>query len=155
MDKQQILLEQYRTYNELKEKYVERAFSINRFFMVFVGILFLLMLILKTVFSEAYMLLAGLEFFGLMLCVMWFSNQDAYSSIIKIKYCAVLEKMEEELPCAPITDEYKELCSLRKDKKIIHVKDTQKWFAIIVTLIFIAAFLLDFTSLILSTFFNV
>ncbi len=152
MDKQHILLEQYRIYTESKERYTERAFMINRFFMVIVGLLFLSMLGFKCFYPESYFLLSGIGFFGFMLCVMWISNQDAYSTIIKIKYSAVLEKMEEHLPHSPVKDEYQELQNQRKDRKIILVKDTQKWFAVILMLIFLAVFLLDVCNLVLKTF---
>ena len=54
MDDRQIILEQYRIYNEAKERYIDRAFMINRFFILLVGILFLILLASKTFFSLGY-----------------------------------------------------------------------------------------------------
>ncbi len=154
MDEKHLILEEYRIYSESKERYIDRTFLINRFYIVLVGVLFLLMLFLKTVHSEYYTILTGIEFFGIMLCVMWFSNQDSYSSIIKIKYNAVLERMESLLPVAPNKDEYAELMAKRHNKHVILVKDVQKWFAVLVLMLFIANILLDGTALVLELFFN-
>ena len=87
--------------------------------------------------------------------MMWISNQDAYSTIIKIKYNAVIERLEEDLPKAPNKDEYKELTGKRSQKRVILVKDIQKWFAILLMLIFFANLLIDFVNLIIVSFFNV
>lgn len=154
MDEKNLILEQYRIYSEAKEHYIDRAFLINRFYIVVVGIFFVLMLTIKAIRPEAYMALAGIEFFGMMLCFMWFSNQDAYSSIVKIKYSDVLEKMEQDLPKSPHRDEYVALQEKRKDKHIILVKDVQRWFAVFVMMMFIANFLLDSTGLVLNIFFS-
>lgn len=152
MDDKELLLEQYRIYTESKERYIDRTFLINRFYIIFVSVFFAIMLFLKTFQGGAFLALAGVELFGIMLCVMWFSNQDAYSTIIKIKYSAVLEKMETQLPYTPLKDEYEELQTQRKNKQIILVKDFQKWFAISILLLFTANLLLDMTSLILVSY---
>ena len=86
---------------------------------------------------------------------MWISNQDAYSTIIKIKYNSVIEKLEEDLPKAPNQDEYKELTDKRSKKRIILVKDIQKWFAILLMLVFLANCLIDGASAIFSSFLNI
>ena len=154
MDEKHLILEQYRIYSESKEKYIDRAFLINRLYVVLAGVLFLLMLFVKAVRPEYLAVLSGVEFLGIMLCIMWFSNQDSYSSIIKIKYNAVIERMEALLPASPNKDEYAELMAKRHNKHIILVKDVQKWFAVLVLMLFIANLLLDGTGLVLNLFFD-
>ena len=81
---------------------------------------------------------------------MWISNQDAYTTIIKIKYNSVIEKLEGDLPKAPNKDEYKELTDQRSKKRVILVKDIQKWFAIILMLVFLGNTLIDVVNSVLS-----
>ena len=82
---------------------------------------------------------------------MWISNQDAYSSIIKIKYNSVIEKLEEDLPKAPNREEYKELSDQRSHKRVILVKDIQKWFAILLMFVFLGNTIIDTVNSVLSS----
>lgn len=155
MDEKQLILEQYRIYNEMKERFIERSFSVNRFLMVLTAIFLFTMILIKMIVPTAYPMLLALEFFGIASCIMWISNQDAYSSIIKIKYNSVIEKLEEDLPKAPNKDEYKELTDKRSKKRVILVKDIQKWFAILLMLVFLGNLLVDAANTILAHFLNI
>lgn len=146
MDEKHLILEQYRIYNEMKESFINRSFAINRFYMILAAIFFFTMILVKTIAPLQFALLLGLEIFGIAACVLWISNQDAYSTIIKIKYNAVIEKLEEDLPKAPNKDEYRELTDKRSKKRVILVKDIQKWFAIFLMLVFMANILIDFAN---------
>lgn len=155
MDEKHLILEQYRIYNEMKESFINRSFMINRFFMIFTAVFLFSLIFTKMIIPTAYSLLLGLELFGIATCIMWISNQDAYSSIIKIKYNAVIEKLEEDLPKAPNKDEYKELTDKRSKKRVILVKDIQKWFAILLMLVFLGNGLIDLANSIFAQFLNV
>ncbi len=155
MDEKHLVLEQYRIYNEMKESFINRSFLVNRFFIILTAIFFFMMIITKMVFPDAYPLLLGLEIFGMAVCIMWISNQDAYATIIKIKYNAVIEKLEEDLPKAPNKDEYKELTDKRSKKRVILVKDIQKWFAIFLMLIFLGNCLIDIANSIIAAFLHI
>ena len=154
MDEKHLILEQYRIYNEMKESFINRSFLVNRFFMLITAVLFFGLIITKMIILNGYFLLLGIELFGIASCIMWISNQDAYSTIIKIKYNAVIERLEDYLPKAPNRDEYKELTDKRSKKRVILVKDIQKWFAVLLMLIFFANLLIDFVNLILFYFLN-
>lgn len=150
MDEKYLILEQYRIYNEMKESFINRSFATNKFFMIFSAIFLFALIFAKIFLSAQYFLLLGLDVFGIATCIMWISNQDAYSTIIKIKYNAVIERLEENLPKAPNKEEYKELKNKRSHRKVVLVKDIQKWFAIILMLIFLGNLLIDFVNTILS-----
>lgn len=150
MDEKHLILEQYRIYNEMKESFINRSFAINRFFMIFSAIFLFALIFAKMLLPAQYFLLLGLDIFGIAACIMWISNQDAYATIIKIKYNAVIERLEEDLPKAPNKEEYKELTNKRSHKKVILVKDIQKWFAIILMLVFIGNMLIDIVNTVLS-----
>ena len=150
MDEKHLILEQYRIYNEMKESFINRSFGINRFFMIFSAIFLFALIFAKMLLPAQYFLLLGLDIFGIAACIMWISNQDAYSTIIKIIYNAVIERLEEDLPKAPNKEEYKELTNRRSHKKVVLVKDIQKWFAIILMLVFVGNMLIDIVNTILS-----
>ena len=150
MDEKHLILEQYRLYNEMKESFINRTFAINRFFMIFSAILLFMLIFAKMILPTEYFLLLGIDIFGIASCIMWISNQDAYTTIIKIKYNSVIEKLEGDLPKAPNKDEYKELIDQRSKKRVILVKDIQKWFAIILMLVFLGNTLIDVVNSVLS-----
>ena len=150
MDEKHLILEQYRLHNEMKESFINRTFVINRFFMIFSAILLFMLIFAKMILPTEYFLLLGIDIFGIASCIMWISNQDAYTTIIKIKYNSVIEKLEEDLPKAPNKDEYKELTGQRSKKRVILVKDIQKWFAIILMLVFLGNTLIDVVNSVLS-----
>lgn len=154
MDEKHLILEQYRIYNEMKESFINRSFMINRFFIIMSAVLLFGLIFAKMLLFNQFYLLLGIEVFGLASCIMWISNQDAYSTIIKIKYNAVIEKLEEDLPKAPNKDEYKELTDKRSKKRVVLVKDIQKWFAVLLMLIFFANLLIDFVNIILAYLLN-
>ncbi len=150
MDDKHLILEQYRIYNEMKENFINRTFAINRFFMIFCAIFLFMLIFAKMILPTEYFLLLGVDIFGIAFCVMWISNQDAYTSIIKIKYNSVIEKLEEDLPKAPNKEEYKELTDQRSKRRVILLKDIQKWFAILLMLVFLGNTLIDAANLIFS-----
>ena len=154
MDEKHLILEQYRIYNEMKESFINRSFMINRFFMIISAVFLFSLIFTKMLASNQFFLLLGLEIFGMASCIMWISNQDAYATIIKIKYNAVIEKLEEDLPKSPNRDEYKELTDKRSNKRIILVKDIQKWFAILLMFVFLGNALIDVANFVLSHFIN-
>lgn len=155
MDEKNLILEQYRIYNDMKESFINRSFMINRFYMIFTAVFLFGLIFAKMLVPTQYFLLLGLDIFGIAVCIMWISNQDAYSSIIKIKYNSVIEKLEEDLPKAPNKEEYKELTDRRAHKKVILVKDIQKWFAIFLMLVFLGNTLIDIVNSILSRIISV
>ena len=141
MDEKHLILEQYRIYNEMKESFINRSFAINRFFMILSAVFLFALIFSKMFMPTEYFLLLGLDIFGI----------DAYSSIIKIKYNSVIEKLEEDLPKAPNREEYKELSDQRSHKRVILVKDIQKWFAILLMFVFLGNTIIDTVNSVLSS----
>lgn len=154
MDEKHLILEQYRIYNEMKESFINRSFMVNRFFMILAAIFLFGLIFAKMLTTNQYFLFLGLEAFGIASCIMWISNQDAYSTIIKIKYNSVIEKLEDDLPKAPNKAEYKALTDKRSKKRVILVKDIQKWFAIFLMLVFLGNTVIDIANSLLSHFIN-
>lgn len=152
MDEKHLILEQYRIYSEMKESFINRSFMVNRFFLILSAIFLFGLIFAKIYMPEQFFLFLGLEIFGIASCIMWISNQDAYSLIIKIKYNSVLEKLEEQLPKSPNKDEFEELTNQRSNKRVILVKDIQKWFAILLMFVFLGNSLIDVANSVIAKF---
>ena len=82
MDDKYILLEQYRIYSEAKDRFIDRTFLVNRFYIVFSAVLFLSMITIKSIFVDAYALLLGIEFFGLAVCFSWVSRINGFCNLL-------------------------------------------------------------------------
>lgn len=141
MDSNEIIFHQYKLYAQHKENFVNRSFHTNKFYLVSVLVLILAMLLLKG-HSFAYGLTSTLIFSaaGMAICTLWWLNIDSYNFLIKVKLGKVLEEIEKQLPCQPYTQEFLAIRELRKNKKEFLFADIQKVLAILVFLLFFAAF---------------
>lgn len=135
MDDRQTILEQYRIYNESKDKFIDRNFVVNRFYLIIA----LVLMILVSGIHQATGTSEGAT--SLILCVagigvsmLWWLNQDAYSLLIKVKYAFVLEKMEEKLASNPNNMEFKGLAEFQQKRKAFLFSDIQKGLAVLALL---------------------
>lgn len=139
MDDKELILGQYQAYSLAKEKYIDRHFQTNRFYMVLnLALLFVSYLFISLTPSYVPVLITTL--FGLIVAVLWWLNIDSYQFWIKIKYSKVLEYLETKLPERPFNKEFEEFVEAKKRKKALIFADFQKG----LTVIMFAAFLLTF-----------
>lgn len=141
MEYQEVLVKQYTSYIEEKDKFVDRSFAANKFYIVLVLALAVSMTAAKITENQDLLplvtLLAGA---GMAACALWWFNQDAYAYLIKVRLSAVIEKMEEHLPLKPHVLEFEEI-KRRNEKKKVFFADIQKLVAFISFAIFFAMFL--------------
>lgn len=141
MEKQDILAKQYAVYIEEKDKFVDRSFAANKFYMVGVLVIAVLMTWVKiTTDAQMLPLVTLLAASGMSACMLWWLNQDAYAYLIKVRLGEVIEKIEEQLPVKPHIMEYEEI-KRRNEKKRILFADIQKLVAFISFAMFFAMFL--------------
>lgn len=142
MNSDEILFQQYKLYSEHKEKFVDRSFHTNKFYLLLVLILVLVMFLTRE-YIFAFGLSSVLIFSaaGVAICFMWWMNLDAYNLLIKVKLSKVLEEIEKQLPIQPYTQEFMAIKDLRKSKREFLFADTQKAFAILSMLLFIILFI--------------
>ncbi len=97
-EKMTALIEQYKIYIESKDKFVERSFQTNRFFLIFVTLLFLILCLIET--SIIYDMTSPLLFSGIGMgaCFLWWANAEMYDFLIDVKFNRVICKIEEHLP---------------------------------------------------------
>lgn len=141
MNTEEIILQQYKIYTEQKEKFVDRSFVTNKFYLTLILVLILTMFLTKD-FSFVYGLSSTLIFSvaGMVICFLWWINVDSYNFLIKIKLAKIIESMEEKLPVKPYTQEFDEIMDLRKNKKEFLFADVQKALTILVFLLFLFLF---------------
>jgi len=137
MNPEEIKFQQYKLYTEQKEKFVDRSFSTNKFYLVFVIALILTMFLTKD-YSFAYGLSSTLIFgvAGVAICVLWWINVDSYNFLIKVKLGKVIEEIEKTLPVKPYTEEFIAIKDFRKNKKEFLFADLQKALAVLMLLLF-------------------
>ena len=152
MNKEELIFQEYKLYAEQKENFVDRNFRTNRFYMVaFVAIIFAMIFTGSVVFMERISATLLFSLIGVATCALWWMNVDSYNTLIKIKYTNVLEKIEENLPVAPFTDEFKGVEEYR-EKRVFVFSDIQKIVAVCGALFFFAVFVSEASPLVLRIF---
>ena len=108
MDRDEMILQEYRLYTEQKDNFIDRNFNTNRFYMISFLIVILAMIFTSNVvFMERITATLLFSLIGISVCALWWMNVDSYNTLIKIKFANVIEKIEEKLPVKPFTEEYK------------------------------------------------
>lgn len=143
MTNEELILEQYKIYSASKEKFIDRTFKTNKFYMVFVVILLLLVFMSNGLAFGRLTAPALFSVIGIICCSLWWLNMDAYNCLIKIKFSKVLEEMEKSLPFQPYAMEYKALRDFRDNKKSFVFNDIQKVFAVFCFLAFFVTLMIE------------
>lgn len=142
MNSEEIIFQQYKLYTEQKERFVERSFHTNKFYLLVVLFLVLVLFLTKD-FTFAFGLTATMIYSvaGMCICVLWWINMDAYNFLIKVKLAKVIEEMEKSLPVKPYTDEFVAISDLRKNKRMFLFSDMQKVLSVFSILMFLTLFI--------------
>lgn len=151
MNSEEIMFQQYKLYAEQKEKFVDRSFCTNKFYLLLILILILTMYLTKDC-SFIYGLSSTLIFSaaGMTICVLWWMNVDSYNLLIKVKLAKVLEEIEKQLPIQPYAQEFTAIKDFKKNKKEFLFADIQKALATLAFLLFFFLFSYEILVLVLS-----
>jgi len=151
MNSEEIMFQQYKLYTEQKEKFVDRSFQTNKFYLLLIIVTIVTMFLTKD-FAFSYGLSSTLVFsaVGMALCVLWWINVDSYNFLIKIKLSKVIEELEKSLPCQPYAQEFLAITDTSKKKREFLFADIQKALATIVLLLFFVLFSNDLIAMIFS-----
>ncbi|MBQ8635774.1 hypothetical protein IJ425_06450 [bacterium] len=134
-DEKYLILEQYRIYSEAKERFIERQFTSNRFYLI-VNLVILVVAYLLGVLFPQYGPVIILSIIGIAISVMWWLNIDSYQMLISIKYAKVLEYLETKLPEQPYHKEYIDYVQTKKKKNLIVFGDFQKMLALVIICVY-------------------
>lgn len=144
MNSEEIMLHQYKLYTEQKEKFVDRSFVTNKFYLVLVLVLFLTMFLTKE-YTFIYGITSTLVFSvaGMVICFLWWINVDSYNFLIKVKLSGVIQEIEKKLPFQPYTQEFSKINELRKTRREFLFADVQKGLAILAFLLYFFLFIYE------------
>ena len=134
-DEKYLILEQYRIYSEAKEKFIDRHFATNKFYLVLNIIILIATYVLCTL-TPQYQLVIVMSVIGLAITLMWWMNIDSYQLLIKVKYAKVLEFLETRLPEQPYHKEFVDYTQMKKNNNLIVFGDFQKWLTIIIACVY-------------------
>jgi len=143
MTNEDLILEQYKLYSDAKERFIERTFMTNKFYMVLVIALMLLVFMSNGLAFGKLTAPALFSIVGIICCSLWWLNMDSYNCLIKIKFSKVLEELEKQLPTQPYAMEYKALKDYRNNKKSFVFSDIQKVFAVFSFLAFFVLLMIE------------
>ena len=123
-DEKFLILEQYRIYSDAKEKFIDRQFTTNKFYLI-LNLLILLTAYILYSLTPQYQPVIVLCVIGIALTLMWWMNIDSYQLLIKVKYAKVLEYLETKLPEQPYHKEFVDYTQLKKKNNLIVFGDFQ------------------------------
>jgi len=138
MDSQEdknLILEQYRIYSDAKEKFIDRQFTTNRFYLVLNLVILVTAYILGTLTPQYHPVIV-LCVIGIAISTMWWMNIDSYQMLIKVKYAKVLEYLETKLPEQPYHKEFVDYSEMKKQKNVIVFGDFQKNLTLAIILVY-------------------
>ncbi|MBE7708565.1 MAG: hypothetical protein E7Z88_07665 [Cyanobacteria bacterium SIG27] len=146
-DEKYLILEQYRIYSDAKEKFIERQFTTNRFYLVLNLIILVVSYILSTL-TPQYQPTIVLAIIGFAVTIMWWMNIDSYQMLIKVKYAKVLEYLETKLPEQPYHKEFVDYMEMKKKNNLIVFGDFQKYLTLAIASVYVIQFANSVTNLI-------
>ena len=142
-----LILEQYRIYSDAKEKFIDRQFTTNKFYLVLNIIILITTYILSTL-TPQYHAVIVLCVIGMAVSFMWWVNIDTYQMLIKVKYANVLEYLETKLPEQPYHKEFKDYSEMKRNKNLIVFGDFQKYLTITIAMVYVIACTFSVTNLV-------
>lgn len=152
MDRDELILREYKMYSEQKENFIDRNFKTNRFYMASIFVLIIALIYTgNVIFLNKISATLVFSLMGTAICTLWWMNVDSYNTLIKVKFANVLERIEEKLPVKPFTDEYKGIEDFRNNK-VFMFSDIQKLIAVTAALFFFAVFVSEITPLVMTIF---
>lgn len=151
MDNKQELMELYKEFIYTKENFVNRSFATNKFYIIAIAICFIVLGALKEYFgADGSLTVVAVALAGAAFSLLLWSNQDAYSYLLRIKFSAVIDKMEENFCFKPCVEEKNAIIEDKKRKRNYVFSNIQKVFALATMTIFIIAFFYDLLQYTLS-----
>ena len=146
-DEKYLILEQYRIYSDAKERFIERQFATNRFYLILNLIILVTTYVLSTL-TPQYPPVIVLTIIGFAVTLMWWMNIDSYQMLIKVKYAKVLEYLETKLPEQPYHKEFMDYMEMKKKNNLIVFGDFQKYLTLSIASIYIVICAYSITNMI-------
>ena len=153
MDTKQEMMELYKEFMYTKENFVDRSFATNKFYMIAITVCLLAFTICRELYhlggSITVLAIAGA---GMAFSLLLWANQDAYTYLLRVKFSAVIDKMEEQFCFKPCVEEKNAIIENAKNRRNYIFTNIQKTFALVALAVFLASFLWDFVPIIIGAF---
>jgi len=146
-DEKFLILEQYRIYSDAKEKFIDRQFTTNKFYLILNLVILITAYILSTL-TPQYQPVIVLCVIGIAVTLMWWMNIDSYQMLIKVKYAKVLEYLETKLPEQPYHKEFVDYSAMKKSKGVIVFGDFQKILTLAIACVYFVVCTYSLTNMI-------
>ena len=146
-DEKYLILEQYRIYSDAKERFIERQFTTNRFYLVLNLIILISTYVLSTL-TPHYAPVIVLTIIGFAVTLMGWMNIDSYQMLIKVKYANVLEYLETKLPEQPYHKEFMDYMEMKKKNNLIVFGDFQKYLTLVIASVYVIICAYSITNMI-------
>ena len=145
-----LIFEEYKLYTEQKDRFTERTFLINRFYMVLLLAMIVAIFLLKDIFiADTFSVLIIFALAGMVISILWWINIDTYNVLIKTKLSKVIEEIEKQLPVQPFKMEYSAVQESKKDKNEFMFTDVQKLFASFIFFVYLMMFIVGVLQMII------
>ena len=146
-DDRYLILEQYRIYSDAKERFIDRQFTTNRYYLVLNLIILGLTYFLSTL-TPQHLPIIILSAIGFGATLMWWMNIDSYQTLIKVKYAKVLEYLETKLPEQPYHKEFMDYMEMKKKNNLIVFGDFQKYLTLAIASVYVIICAYSITNMI-------
>ena len=144
MDEKQQLMELYKEFIYTKENFVNRSFATNKFYIITIAVCLILAAIAKdNINTFGSLTFIAITLSGFAFSLLLFANQDAYAYLLKVKFSAVIDKIEENFCFKPCVEEKNAIVEDKKRKRNFIFSNIQKTYALIAMVIFLFAFLYE------------
>lgn len=145
-----LIFEEYKLYTEQKDRFTERTFLVNRFYMVLLLVMIAAIFLLKDIFiADTFSVLVIFALAGMVISILWWINIDTYNVLIKTKLSKVIEEIEKQLPVQPFKMEYSAILEHKKDKNEFMFTDVQKIFASFIFFVYLMIFIVGILQIII------
>lgn len=151
MNSDELLFQQYKLYTEQKDTFVERSFATNKFYLVLVLVMLVVVFLTQDInFHNKVNLSLVLCIAGAALSALWWLNMDSYNFLIKMKFSKVIQEIEKSLPGQPYEMEYQAIIDYRKNKKMFLFSDIQKALALLSFLLYFVLLMIELVPMLAS-----
>lgn len=149
MDRNAVLLEQYKLFVQTADDLTSRRLDANKFYLTILLALFTIAGFLKSkemagVF-DSYTILVIISIIGLFLSVVWYMNIESYKLLNKAKF-QVIHEMEQELAYACFDKEWEFRKGIDTNKAYPRFTQIEKFLPIAMGIVFVVVFFVTIFS---------
>jgi len=133
MNKDDLIIEEYKLYVEMADRISQRRVETNKYFIsIITAILAFITIILQTklLVEHIHIVLISFSILGIFLCLIWFINIQSYKQLNSAKF-KVIHQLEKHLPFKCFEEEWGLLGKGKNSKKYKRITNVEKFVPIL------------------------